>query len=298
MKLILGSGLIGLLARKILGPTWTIIPYGRSRFFSFTPALDDNFVIRDNRIDDFMATLGATPQHLYRVSCSVGGALLPPTAEIVDPWVTRVHGEDHPGHLVPLYSKRNVFSVYNIRLNELYSRLQKEFSEEIKAGIALGNLGDVNQESVTVGGKKYDNEGIISTIPLDALLKSIGYNAEGLNSKDCHIYHIATTDLDFEGANQIWSTEGYTFYKCNQIAPDRFVFYCDEDMTIPGAYFMQFMRRFDILDGTRIPNGIIQGSPPDLKFLKENHNIKCIGSYAEWDPAMDVATCLMRILTL
>jgi len=47
MNIILGSGIIGLLAKLILGQDWKIIPFYRSRYFSFNPALDDNFIIRD-----------------------------------------------------------------------------------------------------------------------------------------------------------------------------------------------------------------------------------------------------------
>ena len=45
MNVIFGAGVVGLIARHVLVGNWQIVPFGRSRFFSFNPPLDDNFMI-------------------------------------------------------------------------------------------------------------------------------------------------------------------------------------------------------------------------------------------------------------
>lgn len=295
MKMILGSGITGLLARKILGPDWILIPFKRSRFFSFKPALDDNFVIRDQRLDDFMLSLGARPLHLYKIVVSCGGQLFTPTKELIEPWLDRVYGEDRPGHLGPILSKRSVFGVYDIKLNELYQSLCSEYQEDIMRGKALGMIQQIKQGSILIGGRELEMNQCVSTIPLPATQQLLGRELS-YESKPIWMYHIATDCLDFEGANQVLTTDGTLFYKCSNIAPQRYLFYCDAEIPIPGTYFMQFMSRLDVLDGTVIPDSMIRGPKPELDLTA--WNITCVGAYAEWDAAMDVGTSLMRLLSL
>ena len=46
MNYILGSGIVGLTARHILGADWQVVPFYKSRFFSSNPPLDDNFLFK------------------------------------------------------------------------------------------------------------------------------------------------------------------------------------------------------------------------------------------------------------
>ena len=76
MNYIFGSGVIGLLAKKILGPTYTVVPFYKSRFFSFNPALDDNFIIRDQKLDGLITDIsGSCSPILYKRSYSIMGDL-------------------------------------------------------------------------------------------------------------------------------------------------------------------------------------------------------------------------------
>src|SRR5688500_18173898 len=75
-NVIFGSGIVGLMAGKLLGSSWTVIPFGRSRFYSFNPPLADNFIIHDSEIDEPIRDLtGQRPVHIYRRCWSVGGLL-------------------------------------------------------------------------------------------------------------------------------------------------------------------------------------------------------------------------------
>ena len=74
MNAILGSGLIGMLARDILGDGWTLIPVGRSRFYSFQPALADNYIAIDETINEYMKRFTFLPL-IHKTAFSLGGEL-------------------------------------------------------------------------------------------------------------------------------------------------------------------------------------------------------------------------------
>jgi hypothetical protein len=44
MNVILGSGIIGLLTKKILGDDWILIPFKKSRYFYFDIPYADNYI--------------------------------------------------------------------------------------------------------------------------------------------------------------------------------------------------------------------------------------------------------------
>jgi len=297
MNIIFGSGLVGLLAKAIF-PSWKIIPFYRSRFFSYNPALDDNWIVKDARLDSFVKDLMVMPPAIYPYikAYSVGGDLVREHhKDLCEDWLYKVFGVNYPNHAEKYLSTRMTQFVYDLRLNQLYQSLTNKYIDEIKEEASKGSVESIGNHYFVRNGKRVDFDNAISTIPLDALQKLMGVNSK-LESKPVHYLHIKTDDLDFEGANQVFVADKlYGFHKVTNIAPGRYMIHCHEDIPQPGAYFMAFMKNFDIIDGTSV-NGVIPiGNLPNLDNAVDN-GIFCVGSYAEWDWCADIGTCIIRLL--
>jgi len=297
MNYILGSGIVGLLARKILGPSYKVVPFFRSRFFSFNPALDDNFIIRDDKLDGFMKDLaGSSSQILYKRSYSLGGDLKKEHDKEYDKaWCTKVFGS-YPSQSILYMKDRLSFFVYDVRVNALYEKLTNEFKDELEAENALGPVSQIGDHYFIRNGVRFDYDNIVSTIPLNILLKLMGRDNSSLKSKTLHYLHIGCQELDFEKNNQLLvADDNIDFFKVTNIAPNRYLFYFHKDVDQPGIYMMNYMRQFDILDGTAIPEALPIGERPNLDNL-EKADIFCVGSNAQWDWCMDVGSCILRVL--
>ena len=200
-----------------------------------------------------------------------------------------------PPQAEPYYSTRMQFSVYDIRLNQLYDSLLHNYMDELKEETAKGEVTSIGDHYFVRNGERVDFDNAISTIPLDSLCDFMGAHHD-LQSKPVHYLHVKTNDLDFEGANQVLVADSlFSFFKVTNVAPDRYLIYSHEDIPQPGAYFMAFMPKFDIIDGTSIKNAITLGSIPNMTNIHEK-GVFCVGSYAEWDWCADVGTCIIRLL--
>ena len=299
---ILGSGLVGLLARHILGPSYKIIPFYRSRFYTFNPALDDNFLVRDKRTDKFIEEINGGklgPVYMYKKMWSVGGALSSGyDKELCYRWLAKIFGYNVPNQsMIYQQNQMDVF-VYDLRLNKLYQTLMEMYSEEIKAALAHGTVTAIKDHRIAFNTSitlPYDK--IISTIPLNALCKYINKSVD-LKARTLHYLHITTEELDFEGANQVLVTDGsFDFYKVTNVAPNRYMIYCHNEMPDPGLYLMQFMRNFDIIDGTSVTEALPIGQPPDVTDI-ESLGIQCVGGNAQWDWCMDISSCIIKLLRI
>lgn len=299
MNIILGSGITGLLARFLLGPSWKIIPFYRSRFFSFNPALDDNFIIRDEKLDQFINDVSKTinvPVHMYQRVWSVSGELVKNFDKgLQHAWMYKIFGSDIPPQSYAYFAERMNLFVYDLRINQLYQALLNTYIEDLKKENAEGQVSEVGDHYLVRNGKRLDFDNAISTIPLDVLFKLTNIRNE-LRARTIHYLHVETDELDFEGANQTLVTDqAFDFFKVTNIAPKRFLFYCHNDIPSPGTYLMQFMRQFDIIDGTSIANAIPIGQTPKLDVL-EKFGLYCVGSSAQWDWCMDVGSCILRLM--
>lgn len=297
MNVIFGSGIVGLLARVILGDSWTVVPFYRSRFFSFNPALDDNFIICDDALDPFIQDLmGPTQRFVYNRAWSVQGELYKKwDAGLCRDWCAKIFGTQVPPQTEPYMMERMNLFVYDIRVNQLYDRLQQTYIEELKAEASKGQVTEVGDHYFIRNGVRTDFDNCVSTIPLDSLLTLMGQQPN-LQARNVHYLHIQTDHLDFEGMNQALVTDQiFSFYKATNVAPKRFLIYCHEDIPNPGIYFMSFIPKFDILDGTSIENVIPMGPIPKLDAV-ENRGIFCVGSSAQWDWCADVGSNILRLL--
>ena len=299
MKVIFGSGIVGLLAKIILGPSWTVIPFYRSRFFSYNPSLDDNFVICDPQIDDVIKQLTKIikpVKYEYKRAWSIGGHILPNWEEaICNDWLYKIFGDKIPPQSLAYNKDRMSFNVYDLRINELYSNLTNTFIEELKEQSSHGQVTEIGNHYFIRNGIKQDFESAINTIPLNHMAKLCNLHVN-LASKDVHYWHIRTDELNFEGYNQLLVADTlFGFYKVTNIAPGRYMFYCHEDIPNPGTYLMGFMQNFEIIDGTSIPEAIPAGPMPDLKIF-ENMGIYNVGSYAQWDWCADVGSNMLKLV--
>ena len=112
-----------------------------------------------------------------------------------------------------------------------------------------------------------------------------------------HYLHLFTTDLNFEGANQVMVVDNnIDFYKVVNIAPDRYLFYFLKDIAHPGVYMQTFLKNFEIIDGTMVKRALMLGDKQDCSIYK-SESIYPIGGYAEWDHCLDVGSSILRLLT-
>ena len=295
MNVIFGSGVVGLLAKHMLGPSWTVIPFYRSRFFSFNPALDDNFIISDDEIKELTGVM--RPQtFLYRRAWSIQGQLVSQWDDgLCSDWLTKIFGLNPPPQAKLYYRDRMDLHVYDLRINEIYQQLVNQYKPDLEEESKKGEVTEVGDHYFIRGGIRHDFDKAISTIPLDALSKLMNANVD-LPAKNMHFLHIKTEDLDFEGFNQTFVTDPiFSFFKATNIAPGRFMIHCHEDIPDPGVYFMSFMQKFEILDGTSIERAIPMGPMPNLSAV-EAAGITCIGSYAQWDWCSDVGSNILRLI--
>lgn len=297
-NVIFGSGIVGLLAKRFLGGDWTVVPFSRSRFYSFNPPLGDNFVTRDDEIDQPIreVTGDATP-FFYRRCYSVGGQLVKDHDQaLAERWVNKVYGADNvPGHAVPYLMKRMVMPIYAVRVNVLYQHLQNEYLSELKEEAAKGLPTEIGDHYFVRGGVKTEFDNAVTTIPLPVLLKLMGKEGR-LPARDEHFVLVKSSKIDLEGCNQSMVVDNILdFHKVTALTPNTFMFSFTSEIPHPGAYLMPIIGSADILDGTKVANAIPAGPLPDLTFL-EQAGMFSVGSYAQWDSCADVGSNLLRLI--
>lgn len=295
-KYILGSGLVGLLARKILGSSYTIIPFYKSRFFSYNPPLDDNFIICNKEIDYGMRQIfGDVKRYSYRRRYSFKGEIVPFNKHVCENWIYKIFGISIPGQVLPYYAGQSELEVYDLRSSNIYQSLMQEYKDEIEKGLALGSLSNISADTITCGNKVMPYSHIVSTIPLNSFLGT-SPSAGQLKARTVQILHVATQALNFEGCNQLLVADPeLDFFKVTNIARDRYLFYFLDEQKNPGIYLMPIIPGvFDIIDGTSITDYIPLGSIPKLVYP----SIDFIGSYAQWDFCVDIGSCILRLLKI
>jgi hypothetical protein len=293
---ILGSGIVGLLAKEILGDQWLVVPFSRSRFYSFRPALADNFIIRDERIDDLIAHFGGKISFIYKTSYSLSGSLLQPEDLVINAWLNKVFGSQVPPQALPCIKSRGNHFIYNIKVNQLYNQLQQKHSQRLVDDSNRGQISEIGDHYMIWGGRRIEFDHMISTIQLDRLFTLTRLPRIQLPTAQIWYYHVETNGLNFEGANQVLVVDDtIDFFKVSNIAENRYLFYFSRDIPVPGPYFMQFIQQFDLIDGTTITEAIPKGPRPDLTQF-DKLGIECIGAMAEHDYFMDLGSCLVKLL--
>ncbi len=294
---IFGSGLVGMVAKHAL-PDWEIVPFRRSRFFSFSPPLADNFVTRDKEVDDLMASLGgAISPAFYRRTFSINGQLTSDYDQtLCEAWLHKLFGPDVPPQSTAYFSKRMTLPIYDVRANKLYEALQNKYVDELKAGSALGQVTGIGDHHYVRGGKRFDFDHAISTIPLGALLSLSGKTQPLGDWLPIHYLHVKSTSIDLEGANQALVVDGILdFFKVTCLHPGHYMFQSTSAINNPGAYLLPIIGVSEILDGTMMADVIPSGPIPQLDWL-DGHGIFCIGSCAQGDWCADIGSNLLRLV--
>jgi hypothetical protein len=172
----------------------------------------------------------------------------------------------------------------------------------IKASNAkYGEVVEIRDGVVITTTGQFPYEKMLSTIPLDALLKCLR-KEHNLVARDVWVYQIQTDKLDFEGADEVLALdEALDFFKCYKLSKVDYQFFCLKEIVTPLEYFGAFTEgrlKVSPLARTKVANAIpVCVNPPDLKWL-EDLNIQCIGSNAQWDDMVDINTCILRILKM
>lgn len=300
MNVIFGSGVVGLLAKMMLGPEWKVIPFHRSRFFSWNPALDDNFIIHDDEILPFIkeiTTLIGQPKIFpYKRSWSIAGELVNQfDSGACQDWLYKIFGNNIPPHASIYMKDRMNLYVYDVRVNQLYFDLVNANIGLLRAEAEKGPVTEIGPHYYVRNGVREDFDKAISTIPLDALCELMNIEVN-LPARNLHYIHLETEDLDFEGANQLFVVDKiFDFWKVTNVAPNRYMLYFHNDVVNYGVYLMNFIKKFEILDGTAMERAIPLGSIPSIPRI-EQAGIFCVGAYAQWDWCADVGSNILRLI--
>lgn len=303
MNLIFGSGIIGLLAKKILGDSWELVPFKRSRYFYFDIPWADNFIKFDKTVDPFMRGIipKDAPLMFYKSPFSYQGQLMYQNNPITtDPYLFKVYDDRAPSVAESLL--QTTFTVYPVTAKALHDALQRKYLSLIKDNLTkYDEIDRINLSEHTVrfkNGTVLEFENIVSTIPLNALYDYCGIS-HGLEAKPTCYYHIGVKTIDLEGAQQAYVCDpNIEFYKVQMLNKTNYLFWCIEAVQEPLVHFGSILG-YDInfVESTRIEDTIPMGEPPDLQPL-EQHGIYCVGSNAQWDDFMDISSCIRRMLNL
>ena len=222
--------------------------------------------------------------------------MLPPDDCIINAWLNKVFGEQVPSQAFACIKSRGDHFIYDIRVNQLYQHLQQKYNQSLIDNSKKGVVSEIGNHYLIWGGQRIDFDHMISTIQLAKLFILTKLPRIKLPTAQVWYYHVETSSLNFEGANQaLVVDDNIDFFKVSNIAANRYLFYFSRDIPVPGPYFMQFMQQFDLIDGTTIAEAIPMGARPDLAAL-DKLGIECIGAMAEHDYFMDLGSCLVKLL--
>ncbi len=288
-KLILGSGLIGLLAREILGPDWTLIPFGRSRFYSYNPPLADNFIVYSDAFSD-IETLKNKSVIFHKRGFSLAGGLIFNNMPLVTtPWAAKLGMDPNKAQLSTL---RTEFPAFDISCASLYKTLLRKYDVEIREGLKRGAVKKINKTDVVtdIGSVPYDK--VVSTIPLEALALYAGL-AGPRRPRQVYYYLIASPSVDLEGCTQVLvCDEELGFFKVNHMGGNLHMFFCHQKFPDPELFFSAFINQFQIVNATSIPDALPLGDSQTTVDQCKAMNITPVGDGAEDDYFMDVSSSI------
>lgn len=299
MNVILGGGLVALLARDILGPEWVVIPTGKSRFYTFSPPIAEDYIIRNPEVDEYMNKYSAIPT-IHKIGYSCRGAISFEPSIVSGMYLSKLYKSYVPSHAAAYYNGLRSFASYG-SCSELYRSLRAKYKSElqdnnakygvvknIKSGDGLGSV-------VTTDTGIFFAGSIISTVPLHALLAWLGITHKLVHENE-YYYHVRTNCLDFEGATQLFvSDREIDFHKVVMVNKMNYIFYSTKRIEYPGQYFMKFMAKFDLIAETSVEKSVCCGDIPQIKELSQNC-ITCVGSTAVHDDCLDISSCVLRLL--
>ena len=294
MNVILGGGVVALFARDILGPSWHIIPVGRSLYYSFSPPLADNYIVRDEKTDEYFNFV-SHPECIKNMF-SIGGHLTQEMS-VLNEWLSKKYKNDIPPQSVKYWNSHMNNFAYPGLIN-IYRDMQIKYQDEIIQNNNEGHLVkiDLSNREIHLSGKVIEYEYIINTLPLYAFLEiaKIDYH---LPSLDLWCYHVRSETIDLEGATNVFIVDkAIEFYQVSKVGNIDYIFYAISEVQHPAVDFMSIIDKFDLVNETMIPKGIQCGSIPKIEMLKDGGIIN-VGS-GVWDDCLDIGSVLLRLLKI
>lgn len=298
MNYILGSGIVALLAKHILPGDWTIVKYGKSRFYSFNPPLDDGLLVKDPRLDDYYNQFcnSSIPIFVNR-GISYYGQIVNFTDEVIEVWLDKVYGNDHPRHARMYWKTHMSLSTYDISAGRLYNILLNKYRSNIEEGGKIGKITSISDHYFMCGDKRYDFEKLVSTIPFDALSNILeASNKPSISYKNSQIINLQTDVLDFEGKSQLLVADhNIPFYKVDKLLNGSYIFYFNGEVPNPALALMSTIKKFNIINGTMVPNYITMGGPIESDQFKKL-GVYLVGGYSLCDSMIDINCSLLKLL--
>ena len=296
-KFVLGSGINGLIARHVLGPSYKIIPFKKSRYYSFNIPTADAEIKRTDETTKLLDDLAINAIPLYfPVAVSLGGELLFNKKAWIGPVIDKIYGDNpHPlaSHL--LCNEGSAF----IAAKFLHDLLLDKYSDEIKRNINTV-VSSIKDHYIVINDKPTQYDSIISTIPLNALMNICGMQAD-LESSDYYLFLINTNFFNLEGAQRVFiGDKQIPFWKVNMIGDGLYQFFSNESVPFAEELFSRMTKnRYKIIAETSIKEAFPLGAPPAgiLSRLEED-GITCIGSNARWDYFYDIATSIRKLFSV
>lgn len=300
MNYILGGGLIALLAREIYGPSWKIIPQGKSRYYTFDPPLADNHIVYNPEVADVLKPFTASVPIHWRRGISYSGALLFQVPVWARQYVVEKLYGDKP-HNLAVDLLDSSYMVFGLTAKRLYETLAARYAKELVDNHTLyGRIKEIRDTTIITERGSFDFERAISAIPLPALRALKGDNPENIKAelpgRDVFCYHVRTDALDLEGAQQVLvADQPIPFFKVNVLGGYDYLFYTFNQLENAAAELGAFMRgRIQILNAVCHRNSFPLGRPPQTDDIFKN--IICVGAEAQWDWFMDVSSSIKRLL--
>lgn len=298
-KFILGSGIVGLLARHLLGPEWKLIPFRPSRFYSYSPALADDYIVSTPDLSSILSDLRFIPQNRrYVRAFSLNGQLIFSEQSFVNQFYNEKLFGDNPHPAATKLTKTD-FLTFKTSASELYIRLLETYRSEIRANNEqYGEVKSISNHHINTTKTEFDFDKMISTIPLDAIAEYTN-TLITLPSRDVWYYLAKTPVLDFEGAYDVLvADKPFDFFKVSHVGPQTFLFHCLQDLGNPTAYLGAFLNNnVEVQRQTAIVKALPMGPPPDLNGF-EAMDIYPVGCHGQWDLFMDVSSSVNRLVKL
>lgn len=302
-KIILGSGLIGRIAKDIL-PDYRMIPFGRSQFYGWDYPLAEDYISVHDSADEYVRRYKPDIDIIlrtkeYKRPFSVAGQLIY-SANIPNltsvPYLTKVYGD--ASDLKQKLVSNTIFQVYEeITCNMIYKKLDESLKLSILNDLnEFGKLEEIDYKNHIIKTSKttFEYESIISTIPLDLLLYYMKENVD-LKYRSIFAYLIQTNTLDFEGADQVFVVEDdIDFYSVTEVGFNMFLFKSFIELNEP--FLKMVLQKFNIINKVKIDK-YIPVNNIDIKPI-EAHNINLVGSLARWDDFYDVGASIHHLMKL
>jgi len=287
-----------LLARHILGPEYKLIPFKKSRYYSYPIPIADDTIVKTGQTIDVLSSLGMPTAYRYHsVAISIAGQLLFNKEAWAQPLVDRLYRDDPHPLASALLAKES--DVHNISIKELYESLLARYGDEIISNkdTVVSELGD---HFIVIDGQRHDAYKMICTIPLNASLKLAGVKHD-LQSHDYHVSLVASDSFNLEGAERVFIADmSIPFWKVNVLGREAFQFFSNGYVeNVEAIFALMTKNRYRMLATTSVPEAFPLGPPPMGILQKLNDmGIVCVGSNARWDYFYDVSTSLNSILNV